>query len=85
MKPAIGNIVHFRVGETAPQGLRTNDVHPAIIVRVWSDTCVNLVLFTDVGPFPSRLLTSVALHETAGHSWFWPPSDVPTIHITPDQ
>lgn len=36
MKPSIGRIVHFV----------QNGVHyPAMIVKVWTDTCVNLLVF----------------------------------------
>jgi hypothetical protein len=46
-KPSLGRIVLFR-SEPA-NGVNE---HPAIITRVWSDTCVNLTVFLDAGaPF----------------------------------
>jgi hypothetical protein len=75
MKPTVGRIVHFVQGE----------LHlPAIIVRVWSDTCVNLQVFTDgsnsdqvrnTSEAPNlKWVTSVTLDETATQqrSWHWP-------------
>jgi len=64
MKPSIGRIVIFRSEDH-------NGVleHPAIITRVWNDTCVNLLVFFDAGTASPR--TSVTLnHETYG--WKWP-------------
>jgi hypothetical protein len=45
-------------------GLPTNgaEVVPAIITRVWSDTMVNLQVFTDSGPVVAK--TSVRLYDT---------------------
>jgi hypothetical protein len=43
MKPSIGRIVHFV--QSSPD---SELVHiPAVIVKVWSETCVNLQVFTD--------------------------------------
>lgn len=39
MKPTIGRIVNYV--------LANSDIRPAIIVRIWSDTCVNLRVFFD--------------------------------------
>lgn len=41
MKPTIGRIVHYRANGKweAANGAET---HPAIVTRVWSETCVNL-------------------------------------------
>ena len=72
MKPSPGRIVLFRSATANGQ-----DEHPAIVTRVWSDTCVNLVVFLDNVPIPlSR--TSVVQNEdlTQGdqlHAWRWPP------------
>lgn len=68
MKPTIGRIVIFNEGtETSPD-------FPAIIVRVFSDTCVNLHVFRDDGG--SSLRTSVLLavpgQEQTGMNWRWP-------------
>ncbi len=70
MKPSLGRIVLFR-SELSNGALE----HPAIITRVWSDTCVNLTVFLDFGA-PS-LKTSVTFDESeapsAQYSWRWPP------------
>lgn len=62
MKPTIGRIVHFQTldGQTLP----------AIVTRVFSDTCVNLEVFgvnTE-----SRFPTSVCMGGESGE-WSWPP------------
>lgn len=43
-KPAVGATVYYRLPEG---GRNAGDLRPAIVVRVWSDTCVNLQVFTD--------------------------------------
>lgn len=71
-KPSVGRIVHYRLCEQEPT-INGTDVHPAIITRVWSDTCVNLTVFPDAAePF---FKTSVLLCEGRGEKsrWFWPP------------
>lgn len=67
MKPAIGRIVHVLVDPGINNG---SDVAPAIITRVWSDTCVNLRVLHD-GPviapqqqYRPEWLTSWSLHES---------------------
>lgn len=40
MKPSLGRIVHYRKREGGP-------CQAAVIVKVWSDTTVNLVVFRD--------------------------------------
>ena len=79
MKPTVGHIVIFR--ETAWQGDGTNGTrdHPAIVTRVWSDTCVNLHVFFDASaPAPRSSVTQmpvlpegVANTSPAG-GWRWP-------------
>ena len=74
--PALGRIVHYIL----PDGHHIGDHRPAIITRVWSDTCVNLTVFTDSendGFPPNGLIhrTSVSFHEAVRHefgSWHWP-------------
>lgn len=55
-KASIGRIVHYYEGDIeAPAGqigspwpgTNCTRVHPAMITRVWSDTCVNLLVFFD--------------------------------------
>lgn len=69
MKPSLGRIVLFR-------SLDSNGSleHPAIITRVWSDVCVNLLVFPD--NFLPVAKTSVVLEENdLGNmfAWRWPP------------
>ena len=65
-KPSKGRIVWFRDNDTAEEA-------PAIILKVWSDTCVNLCVFSD-GPWDaSRRFTSVVFEAKGGWSWRWPP------------
>jgi hypothetical protein len=69
-KPSIGRIVIF----TTETGTKC----PAIITRVWSDTCVNLRLFLDHDQHRSDELqgetpTSVTLDPNGGkRTWSWP-------------
>jgi hypothetical protein len=46
-RPSIGRIVHYVMSQI--DGRLPGDHRPAIIVRVWSDDCVNLQVFTDLG------------------------------------
>jgi hypothetical protein len=81
MKPSIGRIVHYVMG--ADDKARHRCAHrPAIVTRVWSDTCVNLQVFTDGindcdegSPGANGVLwkTSASLDESmAEGSWHWP-------------
>ena len=84
MKPTIGRIVHF-VQKTHVYG-QDKIVHlPAIIVAVWSDTCVNLQVFTDGSssesdtapngnPQSIKWITSASYSEAedANYTWHWP-------------
>ena len=79
MKPKIGRIVHF-----VQKDKNGNNIHlPAIIVAIWSDTCVNLQVFTDgtnsepnLGYGPSiKWFTSSTFddsNEPQIASWHWP-------------
>ena len=61
MKPSIGRIVHFSYGD---------QVFPAIVTAVHSDTCVNLEVFgLSLG---DRIHTSV-LQGDENLQWRWPP------------
>ncbi len=70
MKPSIGRIVLFR-------GEKSNGAneHPAIVTRVWSDTCVNLTVFLDNGaPFVVTSATQDEDVESGSlRAWRWPP------------
>jgi hypothetical protein len=69
MKPTIGRIVHYQTAD--------GDTLPAMIVRVHSDTCVNLKVFQD-STESSRHETSV-IKGTSPRTWAWPvvTSEVP--------
>lgn len=68
MTPSIGRIVFYR-------GISSNgsEEHPAIITRVWSDTCINLTVFPDFRGI--ELKTSVNQDEELKQAsgWRWPP------------
>ena len=80
MKPSIGRIVHFVQAVTERDHQRI--VHlPAIVVSVWSDTCVNLQVFTDgtnsevYNQESVKWVTSVPLDESESpqpRTWHWP-------------
>lgn len=81
MKPTIGRIVHFVQKKPAGYGEQLVTL-PAIIVSVWSDTCVNLQIFTDrINSDESNMSsikweTSISLDENENpqpRTWHWPP------------
>lgn len=61
MAPTIGRIVHYNAED--------GEVYPAIILKVWNPTCVNLEVF---GPAPCKYPTSVMQGDEMS-SWQWPP------------
>jgi hypothetical protein len=75
--PSIGRIVHY----TLPFGPGEGQLRPATIMRVWSDTCVNLNVQLIPGDEHDGALvrhyTSVAMDESPEHHelgrWHWPP------------
>ena len=67
MKPSIGRIVIY-TGKEAE--VNTQKQCPAVVVAVWSDTCVNLRLLTDSSDAPPWV-TSVT-EGTGERSWKWP-------------
>jgi hypothetical protein len=71
MQPTVGRIVHTGDMETTATEARPL---AAIITRVWSDTCINLCVFTDAGP---EMRTSVVLAAEGDKltpvTWTWPP------------
>lgn len=76
-KPSVGRIVQFKPTDSQRAELERvgNPVDPddwlaAIVVRVWSDTCVNLRVFADGDAAP--WVTSAELGEGV-YNWRWPP------------
>jgi hypothetical protein len=62
MTPSVGRIVHFVDGITH---------YAALVVAVWSDTCVNLVIFAGNGDQMFR--SSITRDDTASsETWHWP-------------
>jgi hypothetical protein len=57
--PSVGRIVHIAMDPAANNG---GDIAPAVITRVWSDTCVNLRVLIDGPNVDWR--TSVTLWES---------------------
>lgn len=75
-KPSVGRIVHYVLSESesSPE-LKNNNatVLPAVIVRVWSETCVNLKVSVD-GHQVDVWKTSVLFSEEPKPGfWSWPP------------
>lgn len=89
-KPSIGRIVHYK--ERSPSGgdgeggygrdveWNGSKVAPALITRVWSDTCVNLTIFPDNGVPYTRTSVYLLADEAAADSpaggsirCYWPP------------
>ena len=68
--PTIGRVVHYRGASIgAANGMQVYDVEKpltALVVFVWSDTCVNLTVFDHAGNAHSR--SSVPINETHGAS-----------------
>lgn len=74
-KPSLGRVVLVPMDPAANNGA---EVAPAIITRVWSDTCVNVRVLADGPDTPLR--TSVThiedladLEPGQRHCWTWPP------------
>lgn len=75
-KPTVGRIVHYVPGGNDPPH-NGAEVLPAIITRVWSDTCVNLRVFNDglwdSGGQGNDFWVSSAMSGTGMREWTWPP------------
>ena len=71
-KPSIGRIVHYVLPSPAKYA---GEHRPAIITRVWSDTCVNLHVFEDFDDGELESLPTSVTFEALGkaeRSWHWP-------------
>jgi hypothetical protein len=76
MRPTLGRIVIYSIGGACDPCYATSNGAkelPAIIVRVWSDNCVNLKVMTDA--VHDQWVTSCGYAETPVEgcaSWNWP-------------
>ena len=85
MNPTVGRIVHFV--QVKPAAYQPKEgphilVHvPAIVTAVWTETCVNLQVFTDgtnsdeANMSPVKWVTSVTLDASETpqpRTWHWP-------------
>lgn len=76
MKPSIGRIVIYKPTPNDKGQSSSEDGFPAVITRVWSDTCVNLQVLRD---FDTPIaVTSVEaapdrIEPAPERTWYWPP------------
>lgn len=72
-KPSVGRIVLFEPGENdlaaKSNCLQDGEILPAVIVRVYGDTCVNLRVLTDG---PDVLWRTSVTFGTGPYTWCWP-------------
>lgn len=76
-QPSIGRIVHVPMDPATNNGA---DVAPAVITRVWNDTCVNVQILADApGTAYRSSLTHVESFDGLDNApdrlyrWTWPP------------
>lgn len=62
IKPTVGRVVWYFPTRSDPGGIAPGGHLAAIIAHVWSDTCVNLAVFSSDGTMFAR--TSVRLVQT---------------------
>lgn len=70
MIPTVGRIVHFRFPELEQGTNNHGPLAPAIITRVWSDTCVNLKVIADG---PADIWKTSVIQGDGDAQWSWPP------------
>jgi len=77
-KPRVGEIVLYLVGATDSPALRSNSSEgtllPAIVLRVWTDECVQLQVFCD-GPAGCEWRTSI-FQGVEACQWQFRPEEV---------
>lgn len=79
MNPTIGRVVIYKTTEQQRKAMdedpesNVQEELPAMVVAVWSDTCVNLKVITD--GFADLWVTSSNIGENEGE-WSWPFIDV---------
>lgn len=73
--PEVGDIVMYVVSDSDTPEVRNNNakILPAVVVRVWSDTCVNLKIIPD-GDGGNVWKTSVQKGHEPGE-WFYRDSE----------
>ena len=76
MKPTIGRIVHYYpTASDHPQDFlnqKLGEPIAAVIVKVWTEECVNLRLISDSDS--TAWITSICYDEAHSEmSWSWPP------------
>jgi hypothetical protein len=79
MKPTIGRTVIFHCDPYTDQqlhgsgqpgnGISCSPDLPAVVVHVWSETCVNLKVFTDG---PDDIWVTSVTEGTGMRQWSWP-------------
>jgi len=77
MKPTIGRIVTYKLSDSDKAKLKAHsynpntgaDEAPSIVVRAWSDTCVNLRVLVDG---EQTLWVTSALLGDQPSQWQWP-------------
>ena len=83
LKPYVGMLVLYREAESeapTPAGTNGTRFHPAMVTRVWSETCVNLRVFKDadsVDVVRTSVVEAPALPEgvvdtNPNSAWIWP-------------
>lgn len=69
MKPTLGRTVHYML----PDGRSKGQLRPAVIVRCWSDTCVNLrVLLDGDNDDGAQEWATSRIEGTDPGTWRWP-------------
>jgi hypothetical protein len=73
VNPSIGRIVRYKNTDSEKEFQQGAESVPAVIVRVFSETCVMLTIFQDSNEMTHRK-TSVMLGTDPG-TWSWPAFD----------
>ncbi len=70
MTPKVGDMVLFKQRSRDPVTNGTH-IHPAVVTRVWSDTCVNLFVMLDATGGVSRTSVVLGPLDTDAEAWNW--------------
>jgi hypothetical protein len=74
MKPRLGSIVLYRCPRQRPDYFEDSDQLPAIVTRVRSISCLDIVVFPHASGF-STVQVAAAEFGEGDHQWTWP--DIP--------